>query len=262
MKVKKIFLASSSELRADRDQFRIAVSDKSNLMADQGSDISFRVVVWENFVDALSVTRLQDEYNKAIGECDIFVMLYHSKVGKYTEEEFDTARQLFQNNGRPKVYTYFKTDPVDPSATNERDKQSLEVFNNKLKTIGHFRTEYASFDSLENHFKDQLDKLIVQGFFKDPEEEEKEEVLTPEALIDKIKGEVPRTKSLSKLAKKYKDQLSQFEYYEENDLISFMARCNQLEQEIRAGVINTENATMKRNQLNYAFLGILDSIEP
>lgn len=261
MKVKKIFLASSSELRADRDQFRIAVSDKSNLLADQGSDLSFRVVVWENFVDAMSLTRLQDEYNKAIGECDLFVMLYHSKVGKYTEEEFDTARRLFQDNGRPKVYTYCKTEPIDPSNTNERDRLSLEAFNNKLKTIGHFRTEYANFVALENHFKDQIDKLIVRGYFDDPEEE-KEKELSPEELIDLIKSEVPRAKSLSKLAKKYKDQLAKFEYYDENEMISFMARCNQLDQEIRTGIITTENATIKRNQLNYSFLGLLDNIEP
>ncbi|MEZ4659850.1 MAG: hypothetical protein R2911_20030 [Caldilineaceae bacterium] len=42
---------------------------------------------WENFLDAMSPTRLQDEYNKAIRACDIFVSLFMTKTGKYTEEE-------------------------------------------------------------------------------------------------------------------------------------------------------------------------------
>ena len=43
------------------------------------------------FLDAVSQTRLQDEYNKAIKECDIFLMLFFTKVGKYAEEEFEKA---------------------------------------------------------------------------------------------------------------------------------------------------------------------------
>ena len=43
------------------------------------------MIVWEDFLDALSPTRLQDEYNRAIRECDLFVMLFRTKVGRYTE---------------------------------------------------------------------------------------------------------------------------------------------------------------------------------
>ena len=53
----------------------------------------------------MSRTRLQDEYNKAIQECDIFVSLFFTKVGKYTKEEFETAFQHFQETNKPKVYT-------------------------------------------------------------------------------------------------------------------------------------------------------------
>ncbi len=55
----------------------------------------------KTFLDAVSKTQLQDEYNKAIRECDIFVMLFFTKVRKYTEEEFQTAFGLFKATNKP-----------------------------------------------------------------------------------------------------------------------------------------------------------------
>jgi hypothetical protein len=86
---KKLFLASSAELREDRKEFEIFVNRKNKDWLDKG--IFLDLVVWEDFLDAVSKTRLQDEYNKAIRECDLFVMLFFTKVGQYTEEEFETA---------------------------------------------------------------------------------------------------------------------------------------------------------------------------
>ena len=63
----------------------------------------------------MSATRLQDEYNKAIEQCDVFVSLFHTKVGKYTEEEFGKALVTFKANGKPLIYTYFKDTPIIPS---------------------------------------------------------------------------------------------------------------------------------------------------
>jgi hypothetical protein len=55
------------------------------------------LVIWEDFLDAMSQTRLQDEYNRAIRDCDLFVMLFSTRVGKYTEENskrhLDSSRQ-------------------------------------------------------------------------------------------------------------------------------------------------------------------------
>ena len=85
----KIFLASSSELKEDRKDFEILIGRKNKEWVDQG--VYLDLIVWEDFLDALSHTRLQDEYDKQIRGCDIFVMLFHTKVGRYTEEEFQTA---------------------------------------------------------------------------------------------------------------------------------------------------------------------------
>ncbi|CAI8810561.1 protein of unknown function [Methylocaldum szegediense] len=70
----KIFLASSSELRADRDEFDLYFRQQNDTLRKQG--IYLQIVRWENFLDAMSETRLQDEYNKEIRACDLFVSLF------------------------------------------------------------------------------------------------------------------------------------------------------------------------------------------
>ena len=86
LRIIKIFLASSSELQGDREQFEIFINRKNKEYIKQS--IFLELVIWEDFLDAMSATRLQDEYNKAITDCDVFVSLFKTKVGRYTEEEF------------------------------------------------------------------------------------------------------------------------------------------------------------------------------
>ena len=103
MNPQKIFLASSSELLKDRQQFELFISRRNKSWGKKG--ISLELVNWEDFIDAVSKTRLQDEYNKAIRDCVLFVMLIDTKVGKYSEEEFDTAYESFKQTGKPLIYT-------------------------------------------------------------------------------------------------------------------------------------------------------------
>ena len=89
MQVKKIFLASSEELKDDRRSFELMLSRLNPQWRPR--NLTFDLVVWENFIDAMSKEGLQKEYNKAVEDCDIFVMLFFTKVGRYTLEEFETA---------------------------------------------------------------------------------------------------------------------------------------------------------------------------
>ncbi|MEL6816445.1 MAG: COR domain-containing protein, partial [Cyanobacteria bacterium J06598_3] len=94
LKTIKIFLASSSELADERIQFESLINRKNKDYVKDG--LFLELIIWEDFVDAMSQTRLQDEYNKAIEGCDIFVSLFYSKVGEYTKEEFIKALQAFK----------------------------------------------------------------------------------------------------------------------------------------------------------------------
>ncbi len=101
IKTIRIFLASSSELRKDRDAFDLYFRQQNDRLRKQG--LYLEIVRWEDFLDAMSYTQLQDEYNKEIRNCDMFVSLFKTKTGKYTEEEFDVAHETFKETGKPLI---------------------------------------------------------------------------------------------------------------------------------------------------------------
>lgn len=156
----KIFLASSSELRADRDQFDLYVRQLADDYQEEG--ITFQVVRWENFTDHMSRDGLQSEYEKAIEGCQIFVSLFHTKAGKYTEQEFTKAVEAFMANGIPLVYTYFKDEKVALSQLEKEDFLSLADFKQKLSELPkpHYPTPYDNIADLKLHFTTQLTKIL------------------------------------------------------------------------------------------------------
>ena len=156
----KIFLASSSELKDDREQFEIFINRKNKNYIKEG--VFLELVLWEDFLDAMSPTRLQDEYNKAITDCDVFVSLFYTKAGKYTQEEFLKALESFQANNKPLIYTYFKDANIKTSEIKEDNILSLLNFKKKLQGLGHFPTNYTDINNLQYHFSEQLTKFLPQ----------------------------------------------------------------------------------------------------
>jgi internalin A len=107
----------------------------------------------------MSKTRSQDEYNSTIRACDVFVSLFFTKAGKFTEEEFDVAHRQFKESGKPSIYTYFKNSEIKTGAAHEEDLISLWAFKKKLKGLGHFPTHYDNIEHLKRQFIDQLSKM-------------------------------------------------------------------------------------------------------
>ncbi len=80
MKKITIFLASSNELKDQRDAFEREIYRKSKAWFDKG--IFLHLEIWEDLSAKMSPTRSQDEYNKLIKkEADLFVLLARTKVG-------------------------------------------------------------------------------------------------------------------------------------------------------------------------------------
>jgi len=156
----QIFLASSEELLEERKEFDLYFRQRNGELHGQG--ICLEIIRWENFFDAMSKTRLQDEYNKAIRNSDICVCLFLTKVGKFTEEEFDVAYSQFKDSGKPYIYTFFKEATVHIGNMRVEDIISLDAFKKKLGALGHFYTSYKSIDDLKLQFRNQLDKLLEE----------------------------------------------------------------------------------------------------
>ena len=154
MKKIKIFLASSNELKHEREQFEIEIYRKCKSWLNKGVFISLDI--WEDMSARVSMTGSQSEYDKFVKEADLFVFLAFSKVGMYTEEEFEHALDQFKSKSKPLIFTYFKTPPKDT-------EDSLADFKKKLSKIKHYYTNFDDINDLWNKFNKELDRLELDG---------------------------------------------------------------------------------------------------
>ena len=158
----RIFLASSNELETERDAFELHFRRENDRYQATGQYLE--IIRWENFLDAVSASRKQDDYNQAIKDCDIFVSLFATKAGKFTEEEFDTAYAQFKTDGVPTIFTFFKDVPISTSKARREDLESLWQMQDKLAKLGHFYTNYENTQDLLLRFSQQLQKINLLAF--------------------------------------------------------------------------------------------------
>jgi hypothetical protein len=150
----RIFVASSSELREDRDAFHLHFGQLNDDFLKEG--IYLKLVRWEHFLDAISETRMQDEYNQAVRDCDLFVCLFFTKAGNFTCEEFQVAWEHYKATGKSLIYTYIENAAVNTPDWRPDDYASLKELKANLRALGHFPSEYTSIEGLNLHFSGQL----------------------------------------------------------------------------------------------------------
>ncbi len=152
----KIFLASSKELEIERRQFEIEIYRKCKILINKG--VFLHLDIWEDLSARMSIAGSQDKYNKKVREADIFILLAYTKIGMYTEEEFETAFGEFQINKKPFVFTYFKEVEKDLK------DNSLESFKIKLRDLKHFYCNFKDHNDLWNQFNKELERLSQEDF--------------------------------------------------------------------------------------------------
>src|SRR5258705_11644328 len=155
MKRIKIFLASSNELKPEREQFEIEINRKNNAWFNK--EIFLQLNIWEDMSARMSSTGSQSEYNKFVEDADIFVFLAFSKVGMYTAEEFEHAYGKWQAVQKPFIFTYFKTPPANA-------EDSLADFKKKLKELKHYGAGFNDSNDLWNQFNKELERLELEEF--------------------------------------------------------------------------------------------------
>jgi hypothetical protein len=162
MKKITLFLASSAELKPEREQFEIEIYRKCKAWLEKG--VFLYLDIWEDLSARMGAEGSQSEYNKKVAAADLFILLAYSKVGMYTGEEFEKAFGQFQSKEKPFIFTYFKT--LDGIVTDP----SLEAFHQKLKALHHFYSPFKDSNDLWNQFNKELDRLELDGFteFKHP----------------------------------------------------------------------------------------------
>ena len=144
MKKIKIFLASSLlEFEKERmliENFIRNVSDGF----EEKYGIKLQPLLCENFDDSLTEERTQEIYNEIIRDADFCFFIFFTKVGRYTREEFNVAKEQFKLASKPKIYVYFKTVEGE-SATDEVKRFMSELEND----FGYYYGRFSHVDTVK-----------------------------------------------------------------------------------------------------------------
>jgi hypothetical protein len=81
----KLFLASSSELAGDRKDFEVFINRKNNDWIPR--QVHLELILWEDFLDAVSKTRLQEEYILQMVIICAFLKRWKRKVSKVSRAD-------------------------------------------------------------------------------------------------------------------------------------------------------------------------------
>ena len=147
-KVPTILIASSSELEEDRDELTAYLAMNPALM----------VVRWAGFLDAMSGTDIEQNI-EALRDCDIFVGLFSTNVGRFVGQEFDAALREFRDKKRPHIFVYFKDADVK---IHRDDLTLLMALQGKLSHLHHFWQTYKSIDHLKLQLRRELERLVEE----------------------------------------------------------------------------------------------------
>ena len=155
MKNITVFLASSDELKNDRNSFHSLVASLDEIFEPRGYRIRCRR--WEDFSAFCTGTRTQDDYNRIVRASDICICMFQRKAGEYTIEEFNQALDEYvKNQSHPKTFVYIRA-----LIEGEMEDEALKRFKEDLfDRVGHYWCNYATDDAMKLHFVMQLERII------------------------------------------------------------------------------------------------------
>jgi len=157
----KIFVASGTDLKVERERV-IFVLNKLN---NSCMHLDLKSVEWEIDITAGSYNkeRAQDEFNQYLKACDIILVMFYSKAGKFTIEEYNLAL-----DSKKKVFLYFKTGF---SPKNKAEIQTFEqLIDFKEKVEKEDAVLYRSFNNIDGFEKtlyEDLNLYLSQTFPKE-----------------------------------------------------------------------------------------------
>ena len=155
MKNITVFLASSDELKNDRNSFHSLVASLDEIFEPRGYRIRCRR--WEDFSAFCTGSRTQDDYNRIVRASDICICMFHRKAGEYTIEEFNQALDEYvKSQSHPKTFVYIRA-----LIEGEMENEALKRFKEDLfDRVGHYWCNYATDDAMKLHFVMQLERII------------------------------------------------------------------------------------------------------
>ncbi len=90
MKILKLFIASSNEVKEERDRVIIVI----NHLNESFPNLDLKVVEWEYKMVSGSqpgFENIQTAINPELDSSDIVIFLFYGKIGRFTAEEYEYA---------------------------------------------------------------------------------------------------------------------------------------------------------------------------
>ena len=85
----KVFLASSGELSDEREVVKELINKHTIV------NIKYEIIMWEDMLHSFHKQGFQSgTVNPILKECEIVIFLFHSKIGKFTQEEWNDPNKL------------------------------------------------------------------------------------------------------------------------------------------------------------------------
>ena len=113
MTTKRVFIASSAELKKEREELVDLMQDMNDELEKAESDIRLESVLWEYMDSSMRSGRKEDEYLEQLRKSEICIVLFWNTLGEYTLEELDLAVEEMRAGRCPKeVHVLFK-EPAD-----------------------------------------------------------------------------------------------------------------------------------------------------
>lgn len=157
----KIFIASSAELKEERERC-IVILNKIN---KNYKHLDLEPVEWEYDIvqgNALGYENIQAGINPTLLQCQVIIFLFHSKIGKYTREEFELAK--CENK---KLFAYFK-DGYTPTKNTLLTFSELLDFKETLNETVLYK-DYKDLTDFELKISDHLHLYFSENYsFKSP----------------------------------------------------------------------------------------------
>lgn len=159
MTVIRVFVASSREHSDERQKLGAFVRETNDRWRQL--DRYLELASSDDFPTAFAQRGSQHTLDESIRRADLFLMMFKTRVGKYTGHEFDIAYEHFHRTGKPLIFVYQNVGSVSLSSIPQEDIESIYAFKARLAEQGDYLVEYSNPDQLVLAFSNQLERYLA-----------------------------------------------------------------------------------------------------
>jgi len=208
-KVLRVFIASPSDLEAERRLFR-GIVDEVNQSKANGMGTQLEPLGWEDTLPGSG--RPQELINEDVKRCDLMIMLlwkrWGTPTGEYSsgfEEEYELAKRLLEEEGKPEIMLYFRKIPDDMLADPGEQLKKVLKFREKIESKRRFLYKsYEGEDQWRRLFREHLslwlDGLALDDLQTEASIEYQRRLKESEDAIRKIGAELETERQKSQAA--------------------------------------------------------------